>query len=57
MTGPFYKGALFGRGSGVVIRKGNTVLLHTLNDAIEAAKADGTIKRLSLKWMGFDVTP
>jgi len=25
--------------------------------AIEAAKADGTIKRLSEKWFGFDVTP
>jgi octopine/nopaline transport system substrate-binding protein len=27
------------------------------NEAIEAAKADGTIKRLSEKWFGFDVTP
>jgi octopine/nopaline transport system substrate-binding protein len=27
------------------------------NDAIAAAKADGTIKMLSEKWFGFDVTP
>ncbi|WP_421565678.1 hypothetical protein [Ochrobactrum sp. EDr1-4] len=24
---------------------------------IDAAKTDGTIKRLSMKWFGFDVTP
>jgi octopine/nopaline transport system substrate-binding protein len=27
------------------------------NEAIDAAKADGTVKRLSEKWFGFDVTP
>jgi octopine/nopaline transport system substrate-binding protein len=27
------------------------------NDAIAAAKADGTVKTLSEKWFGFDVTP
>jgi octopine/nopaline transport system substrate-binding protein len=27
------------------------------DDAIAAAKADGTTGRLSSKWFGFDVTP
>ena len=27
------------------------------DEAIAAAKADGTIKALSEKWFGFDVTP
>jgi len=45
------------RGSSVGLRKSDTELKAMFNDAIEAAKADGTIKTLSEKWFGFDVTP
>lgn len=57
MTGPYYKGALLGRGAGIVVRKGQSALIKKLNNALAAAKSDGTIKRLSKKWIGFDVTP
>ncbi|MDR6433027.1 transporter substrate-binding domain-containing protein [Brucella pseudogrignonensis] len=57
LTGPFYLGSVLGRGVGVGIRKSDTQLLKDFNEAIDSAKADGTIKRLSMKWFGFDVTP
>ena len=57
LTGPFYLGSVLGRGVGVGIRKSDTQLLKDFNEAIDTAKADGTIKRLSMKWFGFDVTP
>lgn len=57
MTGPFFKGGILGRGVAVGIRKNEPELQAMFNEAIEAAKADGTIKKLSEKWFGFDVTP
>ncbi|KAB2767169.1 transporter substrate-binding domain-containing protein [Brucella anthropi] len=57
MTGPFFKGGILGRGVAVGLRKDDTELKKMFDVAIEAAKADGTIKRLSEKWFGFDVTP
>lgn len=57
MTGPFYKGGVLGRGVGVGLRKNEPELKAKFDAAIEAAKADGTIKTLSEKWFGFDVTP
>lgn len=57
MTGPFFKGGILGRGVAVGIRKNEPELQAMFNEAIEAAKADGTIKTLSEKWFGFDVTP
>ncbi len=57
MTGPFFKGGILGRGVGVGLRKDDTGLKKMFDEAIDAAKADGTIKRLSEKWFGFDVTP
>jgi octopine/nopaline transport system substrate-binding protein len=57
LTGPRFQGGLLGRGSSVGLRKGDTELKALFNDAIASAKADGTIKTLSDKWFGFDVTP
>ncbi|MBN8954356.1 MULTISPECIES: transporter substrate-binding domain-containing protein [unclassified Rhizobium] len=57
VTGPRFQGGLLGRGSSVGLRKDDTQLKAMFNDAIAAAKADGTIARLSQKWFGFDVTP
>ena len=56
-AGPRFQGGFLGRGSSVGLRKDDTKLKAMLNDAIGAAKADGTIKTLSEKWFGFDVTP
>lgn len=57
LTGPFYLGGILGRGVGVGVRKSNPQLLKEINNAVEAAITDGTIKKLSVKWFGFDVTP
>ncbi|MFS2323923.1 transporter substrate-binding domain-containing protein [Brucella sp. H1_1004] len=57
LTGPYYLGSMLGRGVAVGIRKSDLQLLKDFNEAIGAAKTDGTIKRLSMKWFGFDVTP
>ncbi|UXN06603.1 transporter substrate-binding domain-containing protein [Bartonella sp. HY761] len=57
LVGPYYKGGLLGQGAGVGMRKNSPQLQAMFNKAIDEAKADGTIKRLSEKWFGFDVTP
>ncbi len=42
--------------SGIALRKGNPQLLAAINEAIAKLRADGTLKRLSEKWFGADVT-
>ena len=57
LAGPRFLKGVFGRGTGAGIRKKDTVLVGMFNEAIGAAIADGTIKKLSLKWLKADVTP
>jgi octopine/nopaline transport system substrate-binding protein len=57
LVGPSITGGLLGPGVGVGLRQGETDLKQMFNDAIAAAKADGTIKKLSEKWFKIDVTP
>lgn len=57
LAGPGFLGGVFGRGTGAGMRKQDTVLLGMFNEAIGAAIADGTIKKLSEKWLKSDVTP
>jgi octopine/nopaline transport system substrate-binding protein len=57
IVGPRFQGGFLGAGSSVGLRKSDTELQVMFDDAIAAAKADGTIKRLSEKWFGFDLTP
>ncbi|MCA1371791.1 transporter substrate-binding domain-containing protein [Bradyrhizobium sp. BRP14] len=57
ITGPRFQGGFLGAGSSVGLRKSDTELKAMFDEAIAAAKADGTIKRLSEKWFGFDLTP
>jgi len=42
--------------SGVALRKGNPQLLAAINEAIAKLRAAGTLKELSEKWFGADVT-
>ncbi len=42
--------------SGVALRKGNDDLLKAVDSAIDAMKKDGSLKALSEKWFGADVT-
>jgi len=57
MTGPHFKGGLLGRGVAIGLRKDDTDLKRRFNLAIKDAVSDGTIRMLSEKWFGFDVTP
>jgi len=57
MTGPSITGGLLGAGVGVGLRKGETELKKSFEDAIQAAIKDGTVKKLSEKWFKVDITP
>ena len=57
LAGPGFVGGVFGLGTGAGLRKEDTKLKEMLNGAIDAAIADGTIKRISEKWVKTDVTP
>jgi octopine/nopaline transport system substrate-binding protein len=56
LIGPGLTGGPFGAGVGAGIRQEDKDLVEMLNQAIEAAKADGTITRLSEQWFGFDAS-
>ncbi|MBX5135380.1 transporter substrate-binding domain-containing protein [Rhizobium lentis] len=57
LAGPGFVGGMFGAGTGAGLRKEDTKLKEMLNTAIDEAIADGTIKRISEKWVKTDVTP
>lgn len=57
IAGPGFVGGVFGLGTGAGLRKEDTELKKMLNAAIDSAIADGTIKRISEKWVHTDVTP
>ncbi len=57
IAGPGFVGGVFGLGTGAGLRKEDAKLKDMLNAAIDSAIADGTIKRISEKWVGTDVTP
>lgn len=51
IAGPTFKGGVFGQGIAAGLRKDDTVLKSMFDAAIKAAKADGTINKLSQKWI------
>lgn len=57
LTGPEIAGTIWGPGEGFGFRKSDTDLTEMFNKAIDAAKADGTIEKLSKKWFGINVVP
>lgn len=57
IVGPGLSGGVLGRGVAVGLRKGEEELRDKFTAAIEAAIADGTVKALSEKWFGLDMTP
>ena len=57
LAGPSITGGLLGAGVGVGLRKGETELKKSFDDAIQAAIKDGTVKKLSEKWFKIDTTP
>jgi lysine-arginine-ornithine-binding protein len=58
--GPALTGADFpvlGEGLGIGMRKEDTALLELMNKAVSEMRSDGTIKTLSEKWTGVDMSP
>jgi len=56
LFGPRISGGLFGPGVGIGLRKDDTALAAKFNEAIESARADGTLSKLSVKWFGADLS-
>jgi octopine/nopaline transport system substrate-binding protein len=56
LIGPAMVGGPYGEGIGVGIRQEDEDLVTLFNQAIAAAKADGTIAKLSQQWFGFDAS-
>lgn len=56
-TGPKIGGLVFGEGEALGFRKTDADLKAQFDVAIKAALADGTLKKLSLKWFKTDLTP
>lgn len=57
IVGPGFSGGILGSGVAVGMRKDDADLKKAFDEAIAAAKADGTIKTLSMKWFKIDMTP
>lgn len=57
LSGPRYGGGALGFGVAVGLRKSDTELQSKFDAAVNAAVTDGTVKTMSMKWFGFDITP
>lgn len=57
ISGPRFMGGLLGKGAGMAFRKEDAALKAKFDEAIDSVKADGTLKKLSEQYFGFDVTP
>lgn len=57
LAGPLFTGGLLGKGTGIGFRKSDFDLRDMFNTALQAAVADGTVKKLAIQWFKFDVSP
>ncbi|WP_226502717.1 transporter substrate-binding domain-containing protein [Pseudomonas sp. MWU16-30317] len=57
MAGPIFAGGVFGPGIAIGVRKDDSALKARLDQAISEEIADGSLKKLSEKWLKLDVTP
>ena len=56
LAGPLFSGGLLGAGGGGGLRKSDPELKAMFDTAINAAIADGTMKKLSLQWFKTDIS-
>ncbi|MER9952720.1 transporter substrate-binding domain-containing protein [Mesorhizobium sp. M0047] len=56
IVGPKFQGGIAGNGQGLGFRKEDTALKQAFDTAIKAASADGTVKKLTEKWFGTDIS-
>ena len=57
IAGPAFSGGMLGLGVALGLRKEDNDLRAALDAAVKSAIADGTVKKLSLKWFKVDMTP
>lgn len=57
IVGPALSGGMFGAGEAFAVRKGDIAMKARLDRALASLIADGTVRRLSLKWLHEDATP
>lgn len=57
LAGPIFEGGPYGEGTGIGLRQADVELKRLFDDAITAAVADGTISKLSQKWLKADQSP
>jgi octopine/nopaline transport system substrate-binding protein len=57
IAGAGVSGDILGRGVAVGLRKADVDLRDMFDKAIADAHADGTVKKLSMKWFELDMTP
>jgi octopine/nopaline transport system substrate-binding protein len=55
--GPELSGGLWGPGVGIGVRKEDADLVAAFNEAIAGSTKDGTLRELSVKWFGIDISP
>ena len=56
IVGPHMTGGPFGEGVGVAVRKKDQDLADLFSRAIDEAIKDGTIKKMAVKWFGYDAS-
>jgi lysine-arginine-ornithine-binding protein len=56
-TGPLIRGAMLATNVAIALRKDEPDLKAKFDQAIAAAAADGTIRRISVQWSKIDLTP
>jgi octopine/nopaline transport system substrate-binding protein len=56
-AGPKLSGPIWGEGEALGVRQSDSELKAKFDEAIKAALADGTVRKLSEKWFKTDVTP
>ena len=57
IIGPGFTGGLLGEGTGIGVRHEDGALAKMFSKAIEAAIKDGALRKLAVKWFGFDLSP
>ncbi|MCG8709403.1 transporter substrate-binding domain-containing protein [Brenneria sp. 4F2] len=56
ISGPLFSGKAFGAVA-IGLRKEDTALKSALDSGLKTMRSDGSLKKLSEKWFGFDITP
>lgn len=56
LVGPLWSGGVLGLGNGIGVRKDDPELKALFNKGLDSIMQDGTLRKMALKWFGFDNT-